>query len=90
MAKIKLKVYGLFREKSGVEETELTGENFLEILNSLIKNYPILRNEIFDENMKLKENVYLLNGRNIFLLEGVETKVKEGDTIAVFPIITGG
>ena len=90
MAKIKLKVYGLFREKTGIEEIEVTGENFLEILNSLAKGYPILRSEIFDENMKLKENVYLLNGRNVFLLEGVETEVKEGDTIAIFPIITGG
>ena len=84
MAKIKLKVYGLFRENTGTEEIEVTRENFLEILNSLAKGYPILRSEIFDENMTLKENVYLLNGRNVFLLEGVETEVKEGDTIAIF------
>ena len=90
MAKIKLKVYGLFREKSGIEEVELAGANFLEILENLIKKAPMLKSDIFDENMKLKENVYLLNGRNINLLEGIETQVKDGDTITVFPIITGG
>jgi len=37
MAKIKLRVYGLFREKSGIEEVELAGVNFLEILENLIK-----------------------------------------------------
>jgi len=40
--------------------------------------------------MKLKENVYLLNGRNINLLEGIKTQVKDGDIITVFPMITGG
>ncbi|MCX6088289.1 MAG: MoaD family protein [Caldiserica bacterium] len=90
MAKAKLKMYGLFREKCEVEEIELSGRNFLEILESLVQRFPSLKDLIFDENMKLKENVYLINGRNINLLDGINTTIKEGDNIAIFPIITGG
>lgn len=90
MAKAKLKMYGLFREKCEVEEIELSGRNFLEILESLVQRFPRLKDLIFDENMKLKENVYLINGRNINLLDGINTTIKEGDNIAIFPIITGG
>ena len=90
MAKAKLKMYGLFREKCEVEEIELSGRDFLEILESLVQRFPSLKDLIFDENMKLKENVYLINGRNINLLDGINTTIKEGDNIAIFPIITGG
>lgn len=90
MAKAKLKMYGLFREKCEVEEIELSGRNFLEIFESLVQRFPSLKDLIFDENMKLKENVYLINGRNINLLDGINTTIKEGDNIAIFPIITRG
>jgi molybdopterin synthase sulfur carrier subunit len=90
MAKVKLKMYGLLREQCGSEEIELQGNNFFEVLEVLVQEFPILKELIFDQHMKLKENVYLINGRNINLLNGINTLVKEGDNIAIFPIITGG
>lgn len=90
MVTVKVKMYGLFREKTGSGETELSGEKFIDIMKNLVQKYSVLKNDIFDEEMKLKENVYLINGRNINLIENVENQIKDGDNIAIFPIVTGG
>jgi molybdopterin synthase sulfur carrier subunit len=90
MVTVKIKMYGLFREKTGAEEAELSGEKFIDIMKSLVQKYSVLKNDIFDEDMKLMENVYLINGRNINLIEDVDSQIKDGDNIAIFPIVTGG
>jgi molybdopterin synthase sulfur carrier subunit len=90
MVTVKVKMYGLFREKTGISEVDLSGEKFIDIMKSLVQKYSVLKNDIFDEDMKLMENVYLINGRNINLIEDVDSQIKDGDNISIFPIVTGG
>jgi len=40
---------------------------------------------------KLRETVnVLVNGRGINLLSGLDTKLKDGDVVAIFPPVSGG
>ena len=62
-----------------------------EVIDKLIQIYPKLKDEILDDNGLLKENYrVLVNGREISHLSGLDTEVKDGDTIAIFPPVAGG
>ena len=49
------------------------------------------REQIFDASNRLRSDVTILkNGRNVVFLEGLDTELKTGDRIAVFPPVVGG
>ena len=66
-----------------------TGINIGELLN-LVFDTQERRKKIFD-NGKIKPYIIILkNGRHIQHLDGVETELKEGDKVSIFPPIAGG
>ena len=47
--------------------------------------------QIFADSGELRSDVKILrNGRNIVFLDGLDTELNNGDTIAVFPPVIGG
>lgn len=67
--------------------TPPTARNLLNILCPSQERY----NEIFDSSGNLRSDVKILrNGRNIVFLGGLDTELKNGDTIAIFPPVFGG
>jgi MoaD family protein len=74
-----------------LSEIPLDGETVGEILQSLVKKYPDIRTHIFDENGSLRAFVNVFVGEaNIKTLDGLATKVKEGDKVTLVPAIAGG
>jgi len=46
---------------------------------------------LYDEKGNVRKYIQILiNGRGINVLQGFETKLKEGDTVAIFPPVGGG
>lgn len=88
---IKIKLYANLREVAGKEVPVSGGEGTLgEVLERLFQRHPALRDAIM-EGGELRRHVnVLLNGRNVLHLQGLDTRVKEGDEIAVFPPVAGG
>jgi molybdopterin synthase sulfur carrier subunit len=79
----------IFGEKSVqiTLETPPTVRKLLNILCPTPKRY----NEIFDSAGNLRGDVKILrNGRNIVFLDGLDTQLNNGDTIAIFPPVFGG
>ncbi|MHA2365870.1 MAG: ubiquitin-like small modifier protein 1 [Candidatus Hodarchaeales archaeon] len=69
-------------------EIEKTINQLLEILFEM---YSPLKEEILDESGNLREYyVILKNGRKISIFEGMDTKLENGDVIAIFPPAAGG
>ncbi|PWI48258.1 molybdopterin synthase sulfur carrier subunit [Candidatus Heimdallarchaeota archaeon B3_Heim] len=61
------------------------------LLEVIITQYPPLKDLILDEYSKLGSwVVILINGRNMSIFNGLNTPLKEGDTIAIFPPVAGG
>lgn len=67
------------------------GATVRKLLEVLFDQYSILQDKIFDDNDELRPWIQILkNGRNIKFLNGLETKITNGDILAVFPPVAGG
>lgn len=91
--KVTVKFFAEFREfikKKKIDIDIEKGANILQLLEYLCQNYD-LREKIFDRKDKLKQWVNILkNGRQIKFLNGIKTKLGQGDEISLFPPAIGG
>jgi MoaD family protein len=90
-----VRVYGTLRAvMGGTKETEVqvAGQSTAgEILAQLVAAYPALREKVFRAENELRGGVGLfVNGRSTRFLRGLDTPVREGDSLALFPPIGGG
>jgi sulfur-carrier protein len=73
------------------DTVEAAGATIQDIIDSLEKQYPGLKERLCDERGELRRfvNVYL-NDEDIRFAQGKSTPVKDGDEISVIPAIAGG
>jgi len=86
--------FGQFKQISNEREIEYEiekGISINEFLIQVIKQFPKMKELLFDENDQLHSWVSILkNGRNIKALEGIDTTLADGDILAIFPPVAGG
>ncbi len=70
---------------------EAEGDDIISVIENLDAQYPGFRDRLCDESGKIRRfvNVYL-NDEDIRYLDGPQSKVKDGDEIALIPAIAGG
>lgn len=88
-----VKFFAYFRDAVGKNEAIIHADNVTELVDELIADYkksaPLLVE--YPEPMKLKKDVMILvNGRNIWSLDGLKTKLKKEDVVSIFPPVCGG
>jgi molybdopterin synthase sulfur carrier subunit len=93
--KIKVKFFTSLREITGKKEDEIQLPSIItveELLAHLSKKYGKGFTEyLYDEKGDVRTYIQILiNGRSINVLKRFETKLKEGDTVAIFPPVGGG
>jgi molybdopterin synthase sulfur carrier subunit len=82
----------VLRPKTGGQaEVEAGGAEVGEVLRSLTSEFPETAEQLFGEGGELNRyvNVYL-NDEDVRVLDGLETSVKEGDTVVILPAMAGG
>ena len=92
---VKVHYYAMLREITGKKQEEFVIENkikFSKFLKNLADNYgDALGNKIYENHGRHRNYlIYLINGRNIHSEEGFETRLNEGDSIAIMPPVGGG
>ncbi|KXB03225.1 hypothetical protein AKJ45_02160 [candidate division MSBL1 archaeon SCGC-AAA261F19] len=90
---IEVKFFANFRELVGQKRILVSANTVRELLENLRDGYEGLRKELFvdEENVALKESVNVtVNGRRIEMLDGIDTELRDKDTIAIFPPVAGG
>ena len=75
----------------GQTEVALEGGTVGEVMNGLVSRYPTLRPHLFSGEGQLRPFVNLfLNENNVKDLQGMETRLTEGDRLLLIPSIAGG
>ena len=74
----------------GAKQVEGTGSTLDELLADLEQRHAGLRDRLVDGGgLRRFVNVYL-NDEDVRFLDGLETPVKDGDTVTVLPAVAGG
>ena len=75
----------------GEKEVQASGSDVKEVLRSLASQHPATESQLFSEDGELNRyvNVYL-NDEDVRVLEGLDTPVKEQDTLVILPAMAGG
>ena len=75
----------------GEKEVSASGENIGDVLRDLASSHPATQSQLFSADGELNRyvNVYL-NDEDVRFLGGLETPVKDGDTVTVLPAVAGG
>jgi len=75
----------------GEREVTAAGSKIGEVLESLATDHPDTRGQLFGADGELNRyvNVYL-NDEDVRVLDGLDTEVKEGDTLVILPAMAGG
>ena len=89
-----LKFIGALRQISG--KTQLTvnfqeGMSLKDLITKISREMPQLDKTFSDQLNDSRSNaLVLINGREISVLNGLETKLNEGDEIVFIPVVHGG
>jgi MoaD family protein len=92
---ITLKLIGALRHLSG--KTQLTvnyqeGRSIKQLIEKMSKEMPNLKRTFSNQelNDSRSNSLILVNGREISVLNGYETKQNDGDEIVFVPVVHGG
>jgi sulfur-carrier protein len=75
----------------GEKEVQASGENVRDILRALASEHPATESQLFSEDGELNRyvNVYL-NDEDVRVLQGLDTRVADSDTVVILPAMAGG
>jgi sulfur-carrier protein len=87
-----IKIPPVLRASTGNEkEVSADGGSVGEVLRALAEQHPATESQLFSDDGQLNRyvNVYL-NDEDVRVLDGLETPVKESDTLVILPAMAGG
>jgi molybdopterin synthase sulfur carrier subunit len=92
---ITVKFIGSLRHASGAGELALDrkgGISIRELMNEITEETPALKQSLIDPQLEdPRPNVLILvNSREISVLNGLETNLKDGDEVVLVPVVHGG
>mgnify|MGYP000005725597 CR=1 FL=1 len=92
--KVRVKAYASFRDFMGsnIEVALREGADVDSLIRELERRFGSrVREELLDEDRRPRLYVkILLNGRDVEFLQGLKTRLKDGDVVALFPPVGGG
>jgi len=92
---ITVKFIGAFRSISGKGKLAIKSEGTVplrEAIKEIVEELPKLKRVLIDPELEdpRPNTLILVNGKEISVLNGLETKLKEGDEVVFVPVVHGG
>jgi molybdopterin synthase sulfur carrier subunit len=92
---MKVSFYATLRQVVGAKTVEFNlpaGSTVRQLVEEMVRCYPLLKNELLDEQGELYQHVHVfVNMRDAAFLEnGMETVIPEEAEVGVFPAVGGG
>ena len=81
----------LRKHTEGEASVDASGATVRELIDDIVKKYPDFKDRVLTDDGQLHKfiNVYA-NDEDVRYLDGVDTKVSDGDTVAILPAVAGG
>jgi molybdopterin synthase sulfur carrier subunit len=75
----------------GASQVQVEGATLAEVIGNLDAAHPGFRDRLFDETGALRKfvNVFVADD-DVRYLSGVDTPVRDGDTVSIIPAVAGG
>ena len=89
---VEVRVPTVLRQHTGGERVvQADGQTVAAVLDSLVSRYPGLKNELLTDDGQVRQfvNIYV-NDEDIRYLNRLDTKVDDGDNLAILPAVAGG
>ena len=81
----------LRRLTGGQAKVQVNGGNVVELLSSLDRTYPGMKERLVDETGDIKRFINIfINGEEIRTLQGSATPIKDADEVSIIPAMAGG
>ncbi|MCX7759852.1 MAG: MoaD/ThiS family protein [Hydrogenothermaceae bacterium] len=81
----------LRRITQGQGEVTVEASTIGELIDALEREFPGIKERLVDENGEIRKFVnFFVNDEDIRFLQGRDTPIKDGDTVAIIPAIAGG
>ena len=90
---LELRLFANFREVVGqktIHREYPNSSTVREVLEGLEAEYDGLDGQFIDDGELRPQINVLKNGREVLYLDGLETRIEDGDTISIFPPVAGG
>ena len=91
--KLKLNLLKPFSDAVGkkVLGFDFSGITLEELIKALVEKYPKLKNEVYTKNNEITDYISVfVNDKPLSALDGLNTKLKDGDELLFFVPISGG
>ena len=85
-----VKLFGNLRKYVDGSQLQVAGASVQTVVDALCEGNPALCEALLDEGAVRPHFKITINGHDIALAEGLDTRVRDGDRIAIFPPIAGG
>ncbi|MEA2641013.1 MAG: sulfur-carrier protein [Chloroflexota bacterium] len=81
----------LRKHTAGARLVQADGANVAAVIDSLEHQYPGLRDELLAEDGQVRQfvNIYV-NDEDIRYLDRLQTRIADGDSLAILPAVAGG
>jgi sulfur-carrier protein len=93
MAEVTVKLFATVREAAGTGTVEMAADTIDELIQKLEQKFGARFREVaIDEESGHLKRFYscMINGKRIELLDGYDSRLEEGDRVAIFPPVGGG
>ena len=92
---VNVKFIGALRHGSGADELAIDcaeGASVRELISKLTREFPELKQSLVDSQFEDSRTnaLILVNGREISALDGLKTKLEDGDKVVLVPVVHGG
>ncbi|MEM1606952.1 MAG: MoaD/ThiS family protein [Candidatus Bathyarchaeia archaeon] len=93
--KVEVRMLGMLKKISGRDRVSLDldeGLRLREVIERILEEINSLKDVLLDPELRdpRPNIIVLVNGKDISVLDGLDTQIKDGDDIVFIPIIHGG